>query len=143
MQETKIHVKVKLWVVALAALAVAGGYVLYGTGADTERDRGKVITASVESTGDFHVTLTVVSSFTGEAHLVDASYQKSFGWRIPVKKDERVTVFLTAALDIDRQNRHSVECVLRENGKTVNQNSAVTRAGERGKVVACEYETTG
>lgn len=134
----------KLKVALLLATLLAGGaYVLYGTGVDTDRERGRVIRAEVESTGTFHVTLSSLSSFTGQTEHVDASYQRSFGWTIPVKRDERVEVFLTAALDIDRERRHQVECVLKENGNVVDRQSRVIRAGQPGNVVTCAWVTTG
>jgi hypothetical protein len=142
--KTKSGAGTRLVGLLAVALVLGVAWTVFGTGVDTDRDRsGRVISAEVESSGNFHVTLNSTSSVHGNVEHADADYAKSFARDIPIAPNEELVVFLTSALDIDRERRQTHECRIKDNGKTVVSRPITVRAGSAGEVADCTYRTVG
>lgn len=127
---------------AVLALGVISGNGGFSTSTDTG-DRRSIIRAEVEASGPFHVTLTSDSSVHGRREHADGAYSKTYAEDIEVRSGETVAVYLTSALDIDRNRRQRNEVRISVNGKTVCSKSVTTRAGEVPQVADCFWRHVG
>lgn len=124
--------------VLVAAFGMFGGNGGFSTSTDTG-DRRTMVRAEVEASGPFHVTLNSDSSVHGHREHANGSYTRSFAEDIQVRSGEVIAVFLTSALDIDRNSRQRNEVRIKVNGKTVCSQAITTRAGDVPTVAECSW----
>lgn len=122
--------------VLAAAFGMFGGNGGFSTSTDTG-DRRTIIRAEVETSGPFHVTLNSDSTVHGQREHADGNYTQSFAEDIQMAPGEVLTVYLTSALDIDRDKRQRNEVRIKVNGKTVCSKAITTRAGDVPSVAEC------
>lgn len=143
-----IATKIKLWgALLVGALVLAGLYALNEGAGYTPPSRshqGIVVRGEASLTeGSFHVKLTTISNKTGTLELVDGNYTKTFAQDVVVLPGERLTMYLTAATDIDREHRRTLECVIKVNGKPMpppnGQQRLTVRVGDAGEPASCQH----
>lgn len=144
MTQTRAQVRPTLVILALTAALGAYAYTTQ-TNAPERQERTVVRVEVTVSRGVAHVVHTDISSAHGPRTHTDGDYSRTYARDVVVSHGEVVRTLVTVAVDIDVDNRRTLECLIKENGKVVEGPTRRTvRAGfTPHEPVTCSRTTRG